>query len=73
MTKDTFDNKETTLSVDLNEATLAVKESRFSDALKLLEISLNDHPDNIDCLYLAAVSSRFLKKFDKSQQFLEKL
>ena len=40
MTKDTFDNKETTLSVDLNEATLAVKESRFSDALKLLEISL---------------------------------
>ena len=73
MTKDTFDNKETTLSVDLNEATLAVKESRFSDALKLLEISLNDHPDNIDCLYLAAVSSRFLKKFDKSQQFLEQL
>ena len=69
MTKDTFDNKETTLSVDLNEATLAVKESRFSDALKLLEISLNDHPDNIDCLYLAAVSSRFLKNLISHSSF----
>ena len=68
-----FDSKETSLSVDLNEATLAVKENRFGDALKLLEINLNDHPDNIDCLYLAAVSSRFLKKFDKSQIYLEKL
>ena len=68
-----FDSKETSLSVDLNEATLAVKENRFGDALKLLEINLNDHPDNIDCLYLAAVSSRFLKKFDKSQVYLEKL
>ena len=65
MTKDTFDNKEV-ISVDLNEATLAVKESRFKAPCR--EISLNDHPDNIDCLYLAAVSSRF-KKFDKSTVF----
>ena len=43
-----FDSKETSLSVDLNEATLAVKENRFGDALKLLEINHNDHPDNID-------------------------
>ena len=31
---------ETTLSVDLSDATQAVKESRFEDALNLLKLSL---------------------------------
>ena len=66
-------NIQATQSVDINEATQAVKENRFSDALKLLKINLYDNPENIDVLYLAAVSARFLKKFDESQEYLEKL
>jgi hypothetical protein len=38
---------------------LAVKENRFADALKILEINLSKYPDHIDSLYLAAVSSRY--------------
>ena len=68
-----YDVKETSAAVDINEATQAVKENRFSDALKILEINLIDNPENIDLLYLAAVSSRFLKKFDESQEYIEKL
>jgi len=65
--------KDPTLSVDLSEATQAVKENRFEDALSLFEIILKDHPDNIDALYLASVSSRYLKKFDDSQKYIEYL
>ena len=65
--------KDPTLSVDLSEATQAVKENRFEDALSLFEIILKDHPDNIDALYLASVSSRYLKKFDDSQKYIEHL
>jgi tetratricopeptide (TPR) repeat protein len=65
--------KDPTLSVDLSEATQAVKENRFEDALSLFEIILQDHPDNIDALYLASVSSRYLKKFDDSQKYIEHL
>jgi hypothetical protein len=49
---------ETTLSIDLSDATEAVKESKFKHALNLLENILKDHPDHIDSLYLAAVSTR---------------
>ena len=65
--------KDPTLSVDLSEATQAVKENRFEDALSLFEIILKNHPDNIDALYLASVSSRYLKKFDDSQKYIEHL
>ena len=41
--------------VDLNEAQQAVKENRFSDAIKILKIILDDYPNHIDCLYMAAV------------------
>ena len=61
MKEDKLDIDETTLSVDLSDATDAVKESRFEDALNLLKIILKDHPDHIDSLYLAAVSTRYLK------------
>ena len=64
---------ETTLSVDLSEATEAVKEARFADALNLLSIVLKDHPDNVDVLYLAAVSARYLKKYDDSKKYIEEL
>tara|TARA_B100000959_G_scaffold255027_1_gene287104 strand:- start:1145 stop:3175 length:2031 start_codon:yes stop_codon:yes gene_type:complete len=73
MEEDQLNIDETTLSVDLTEATDAVKESRFEHALNLLKITLKDHPDNIDCLYLAAVSARYLKKFDDSKKYIEHL
>ena len=73
MKEDKLNIDETTLSVDLSDATEAVKESRFEDALNLLKITLKEHPDNIDILYLAAVSARYLKKFDDSKKYIEKL
>ena len=68
-----FNTNDDTLSVDLNEATLAVKENRFDQALKLLEIILKDNPEHIDTLYLASVSSRYLKQFDKSMEYIQTL
>ena len=68
-----FDIKETSLAVDINEATSAVKESRFQDALDLLKITLSVHPEHSDSLYLAGVSSRYLKKFDESKSYIEAL
>ena len=45
--------------VDINEATLAVKENRFSDALNLLEINISKYPDHIDsCLLYTSPSPR---------------
>ena len=73
MKEDKSDIKDPTLSVDLSEATQAVKENRFEDAISLFEIILKDHPDNIDALYLASVSSRYLKKFDDSKKYIEQL
>ena len=64
---------ETTLSVDLSNATQAVKESRFEDAFNLLKVLLKENPDHIDILYLTAVSTRFLKKFDDSRKHIEHL
>ena len=69
----TFNSNEATLSVDLSEATQAVKENRFEDAIKLSEIILKDHSGNIDALYLASVSSRYLKNFNESKKFIEQL
>ena len=73
MKEDRFNTDDPTLSVDLSEATQAVKENRFEDALTLFEIILKDHPDNIDALYLSSVSSRYLKKFDDSQKYIQQL
>jgi uncharacterized protein HemY len=70
MKEDTFNADSATLSVDLSEATQAVKDNRFEDALMLFEIILQDHPNHIDSLYLASVSSRYLKKFDDAQNIL---
>ena len=68
-----FNSDDASLSVDLSEARQAVKENRFKDALGLFEIILKDDPNHIDSLYLASVSSRYLKKFDDSKKFIERL
>ena len=73
MKEDKSNINDPTLSVDLSEATQAVKENRFEDALALFEIILNNHPDNIDALYLASVSSRNIKRFDDSHKYIESL
>ena len=73
MNEDELSIDETTLSIDLSDATEAVKESRFQYALNLLDNILKDHPNHIDSLYLAAVSTRYLKKFQDSQENIEKL
>ncbi len=73
MKKDKFNIDEATLSVDLNDATQAVKDSRFKDALNLLKTILKENPNHIDSLYLAAVSARYLKQFDESKQYIEHL
>ena len=73
MNEGKVDIKDPTLLVDINEATLAVKENRFADALKTLEINLSRHPDHIDSLYLAAVSARYLKKYDEAKKYIENL
>ena len=73
MKEDQFNVNDATLSVDLSEATQAVKDNRFKDALILFEIILKDHPDHIDSLYLASVSSRYLKNFDDSRKYIERL
>ena len=66
MKNNEFNVNDASLSVDLSEARQAVKENRFQDALGLFEIILKDNPDHIDSLYLASVSSRYLKNFDES-------
>ena len=64
---------DSSLTVDIQEATQAVKENRFDDALNLLEINLSNYPDHIDALYLSAVSCRYLRKFNEANQYLERL
>ena len=73
MEEDQLNIDETTLSVDLSEATDAGKEGSFEHALNLLKIILKDHPEHIDSLYLAAVSSRYLRQFEESKKFIESL
>ncbi|MDB3867548.1 sulfotransferase [Gammaproteobacteria bacterium] len=73
MNKGKAEINDPTLLVDINEATLAVKEQRFVDALKILEINLSRYPDHTDSLYLAAVSARYLKKFNDSKKYIETL
>jgi len=73
MEKDQLNIDETTLSVDLSEATDAVRDGNFEHAFNLLKIILKDHPEHIDSLYLAAVSSRYLKQFDNSKKYIEQL
>ena len=73
MEEDQLSIDETTLTVELSEATDAVKDGSFEHALNLLKVILKDHPNNIDSLYLAAVSSRYLRYFDDSKEYINNL
>ena len=59
--------------LDISKATEAVKETRFIEALSLLESNLAKDPNHIESLYLAAVSSRYLKNYDDSKKYIESL
>ena len=56
--------------LDISRATEAIKDARFIEALSLLESNLTKDPNHIDSLYLAAVSSRYLKKYDDAKNIL---
>ena len=73
MKKDQSSIDEAGLLVDLSEATDSVKNGKFEHALNLLKIILKENPDNIDALYLASVSSRYLKEYAESKNYLEQL
>jgi len=59
--------------LDISRATEAIKDARFVDALSLLESNLEKDPNHIDSLYLAAVSSRYLKNYDEAKKYIESL
>ena len=73
MKEDKLSTDETNFIVDLSEARDSVKTGKFERALNLLRIILKEHPNDIDSLYLAAVSSRYLKQYADSKKYLEKL
>ena len=73
MKEDQLSTDETNLIVDLSEARDSVKTGKFDHALNLLKIILKEQPNDIDSLYLAAVSSRYLKEYAESKKFLEQL
>ena len=57
--------------LDISRPTEAIKDARFVEALSLLESNLTKDPNHIDSLYLAAVSSRYLKKYDDAKKYIE--
>ena len=59
--------------LDTSKATEAIKETRFVEALRLLKLNLEKNPNHIDSLYLAAVSSRYVKNYDDSKKYIEAL
>ncbi len=59
--------------LDISKATEAIKDARFVDALSSLESNLEKDPNHIDSLYLAAVSSRYLKNYDEAKKYIESL
>lgn len=61
------------MALDVSKATRAIREAKFVEALRLLKSNLAEDPDHIDSLYLSAVSSRYLKSFDDSKKFIERL
>ena len=73
MDKRNLDIDDTNVSLDLSDATQAVKENRFKDATTLLNRILKDQSENIDALYLLSVSYRYLKEFDKSERHIMNL
>ena len=50
MSENKFDIQDTSLAVDINEETQAVKENRFDNTLKLFTIHFQEHHTNIATL-----------------------
>ena len=61
------------MALDVSKATKALREGRFTESLRLLKSNLAEDPNHIDSLYLSAVSSRYLKNFEDSKRFIERL
>ena len=59
--------------LDTSKATKALKDAKFVEALRLLKLNLEKDPNHIDSLYLAAVSSRYVKNYDDSKKYIEAL
>ena len=59
--------------LDISRPTEAIKDARFVEALSLLESNLTKDPKHIDSLYIAAVPSRYLKKYDDAKKYIESL
>ena len=60
-------------SFNLKDIHKAVKEYRFEDGLRLIKNNLSSKPDHMDSLYLAAVCSRYLKRYTDAESYLKKL
>ena len=60
-------------SFNLEDIHKAVKEYRFEDGLRLIKNNLSSKPDHMDSLYLAAVCSRYLKRYIDAESYLKKL
>jgi tetratricopeptide (TPR) repeat protein len=60
-------------SFNLEDIHKAVKEYRFEDGLRLIKNNLSSKPDHMDSLYLAAVCSRYLKRYTDAESYLKKL
>ena len=60
-------------SFNLEDIHKAIKEYRFEDGLRLIKNNLSSKPDHMDSLYLAAVCSRYLKRYTDAESYLKKL
>ena len=58
---------------NIERVSIAIKEERFVEALSSIEFNLAKQPNHTECLYLAAVCSRYLKNFDDANKYLERL
>ena len=59
--------------IDTSKAADAIKRGDNIEAMRLLISNLKKDENHIDSLYLAAVSSRYLKNYDHSKKYIESL
>ena len=59
--------------IDTSKAADAIKRGDNIEAMRLLISNLKKDENHIDSLYLAAVSSRYLKNYDDSKKYIESL
>ena len=59
--------------IDTSKAADAIKRGDNIEAMRLLKSNLKKDENHIDSLYLAAVSSRYLKNYDDSKKYIESL